>query len=238
VGTLLVFPLLPQAWNLITLLLLSGLLGVMLFREYAVTTSSKSLVVLTGLSTFMRELVLSPSLILLPLAYVFPKASLVMFGGGVVAIPLLQQELVQTHHWLTTQPFLDGVAIGQLTPGPITVVATFAGYAVAGSPGAAVATMAMYIPAFVFMLSSTSVLKRLRHSVLFQGMLQGIMAGALGMMGATAILLGRASIISIWTAGLTLLSLVLLIRWKVPPVYVVLGAMLIGLLRIVFSQFF
>ncbi|MBA2681783.1 MAG: chromate transporter [Ktedonobacteraceae bacterium] len=71
-----------------------------------------------------------------------------MFGGGVVAIPLFQQELVQTYHWLTPQQFLDGVAIGQLTPGLLTVVATFAGYAVAGSPGALVATVAM-LPSLV-----------------------------------------------------------------------------------------
>lgn len=121
-----------------------------------------------------------------------------MFGGGVVALPLFQQELVQTTHWLTPQQFLDGVAIGQLTPGPITVVATFAGYAVAGFPGAIVATVAMYLPSFALMLGATPLLMRLRHSSVVQRMLQGIMAGALGMMGATAVLLGRAAITNLW----------------------------------------
>jgi chromate transporter len=217
---LLVFPVLPQAWNLITLLLLSGLVGMLFFRERTTTVGSTSMIAVSGMVVFLREVArsLSPGLVvLLPLAFVFLKASLVMFGGGVVAIPLFQQELVQTYHWLTPQQFLDGVAIGQLTPGPITVVATFAGYAVAGSLGALVATAAMYLPPFVLMLGVTPLLMRLRHSSLVQGMLQGIMAGALGMMGATALLLGRAAITNIWQVILALVSLVLLIWWKVPP---------------------
>ena len=238
VGVLLVFPVLPQAWNLITLLLLSGLVGMLYFRGRTTTVGSTSVIGVAGMGAFMREaaLSLSPGLVvLLPLAFVFLKASLVMFGGGVVAIPLFQQELVQTYHWLTPQQFLDGVAIGQLTPGPITVVATFAGYAVVGSLGAPVATAAMYLPPFVLMLGVTPLLMRLRHSSLIQGMLQGIMAGALGMMGATALLLGRAAIMNIWQVILVLVSLVLLIWWKVPPVYVILAAAALGLLRLLFS---
>lgn len=214
VGVLLVFPVLPQAWNLITLLLLSGLVGILFFHERTTTVGSTSVIGVAGMGAFMREaaLSLSPGLVvLLPLAFVFLKASLVMFGGGVVAIPLFQQELVQIYHWLTPQQFLDGVAIGQLTPGPITVVATFAGYAAAGSMGALVATAAMYLPPFVLMLGVTPLLMRLRHSSLVQGMLQGIMAGALGMMGATALLLGRAAITNPWQVLLALVSLALLI---------------------------
>lgn len=233
VGMLLIFPVLPQAWNLITLLLLSGVIGVFLFRAQSVTVSSKSLVLLSVVSAFAREAVISPALVLLPLALVFVKASLVMFGGGVVAIPLFQQELVQTHHWLTAQQFLDGVAIGQLTPGPVTVIATFAGYGVAGTSGALVATVAMYAPSFALMLTSTPLLMHLRQSSIVQGMLQGIMAGALGMMGATAILLGRAAITGLWPAALAVVSLVLLVRWKVPPIYVIVGAALLGVLRLV-----
>src|SRR5258708_37635488 len=181
------------------------------FRERSTTVGNSSMIAVSGMVAFVREASLSllPSLlVLVPLALVFLRASLVMFGGGVVAIPLFQQELVQTYHWLTPQQFLDCVAIGQLTPGPITVVATFAGYAVAGSLGALVATVAMYLPPFVLMLGVTPLLMRLRHSSLVQGMLQGIMAGALGMMGATALLLGRAAIMNIWQVILVLVSLV------------------------------
>ncbi|SRR6266849_3446471 len=238
VGILLIFPVLPQAWNLITLLLLSGLVGMFCFRERSTTVGNTSMIAVSGMVAFVREasLSLSPSLlVLVPLALVFLKASLVMFGGGVVAIPLFQQELVQTHHWLTERQFLDGIAIGQLTPGPITVVATFAGYAVSGTLGAVVATAAMYVPPFVLMLSSTPLLMRLRHSSIAQGLLQGIMAGALGMMGATAFLLGRAAITSFWTGAVALVSLVLLVRWKISPTYVILGAALLSLLQLLFS---
>jgi chromate transporter len=238
VGILLVFPVLPQAWNLITLLLLSGLVGMLCFRRSANTIQSSSMVAVSGLFAFLREATLSLApglLVLFPLAFVFLKASLVMFGGGVVAIPLFQQELVQTYHWLTPQQFLDGVAIGQLTPGPITVVATFAGYAVEGLLGAVVATAAMYLPPFVLMLFATPVLLRLRDSALVQGMLAGIIAGALGMMGATAVLLGRAAITNLWQVALLLVSVVLLLLWKVPPVSVILTVALLGLLRLLFA---
>jgi chromate transporter len=115
VGILLVFPVLPQAWNLITLLLLSGLIGMLFFRKRSTTVGSTGMIAVSGIVTFLREVTasLSPGLVVLfPLAFVFLKASLIMFGGGVVAIPLFQQELVQTYHWLTPQQFLDGVAIG------------------------------------------------------------------------------------------------------------------------------
>jgi chromate transporter len=238
VGILLVFPVLPQAWNLITLLLLSGLVGMLCFRERSTTIQSSSMIAGATLLAFVREATffLSPGLLILfPLAFVFLKASLVMFGGGVVAIPLFQQELVQTYHWLTPQQFLDGVAIGQLTPGPITVVATFAGYAVAGLMGAVVATAAMYLPPFVLMLSATPLLQLVRHSSLVQGMLQGIMARALGMMGATAILLGRAAITTLWQAVLAVVCAALLIRWKVSPVALIAGVAALGLLQILLS---
>ncbi|GHO94659.1 chromate resistance transporter [Reticulibacter mediterranei] len=238
VGILLIFPVLPQVWNLITLLLLSGLIGMLCMRSYSTTVQSGSLLAVSGVLAFLREATLSLSpglLILLPLAFVFLKASLVMFGGGVVAIPLFQQELVQTYHWLTPQQFLDGVAIGQLTPGPVTVVATFAGYAVGSWPGAVVATVAMYLPSFVLMLVATPLLLRLRYSSLVQGTLQGILAGALGMMGATALLLSRTAVTNLWQAALALFCLVLLLRWNISPALVILAVALLGLLRLLFA---
>jgi chromate transporter len=237
IGVLLMFPVLPQAWNLITLLLLSGLIGMLCLRSRTTTIHSSGMLAVSGILAFLREAIFSLSpgfLVLLPLAFVFLKTSLVMFGGGVVAIPLFQQELVQTYHWLTPQQFLDGV-IGQLTSGPVTVVATFAGYAVSGLLGAGVATTAMYLLPFVLMLGATPLLMRLRHSSLVQGTLQGIMSGALGMMGATALLLGRAAITNLWQAVLALLTLVLLLRWKVSPAFVILAVALLELLRLLFS---
>lgn len=234
VGALLLFPVLPQAWNLITLLLLSGLIGLFFFRKQKTAVSSTGIVALSTLLTFVREATLAVSpglLVLIPLAFVFVKASLLMFGGGVVAIPLFQQELVQTHHWLTIPQFLDGVAIGQITPGPITVVATFAGYAVAGFLGAVVATVAMYLPSFVLMLGTAPLLLRIRQAAVVQGMLQGIMAGALGMMGATAILLGLPLLTNLWQIALLAICAVLLIRWNIPPIYLIGGAAVLGVLQ-------
>lgn len=114
------------------------------------------------------------------------------------------------------------------------MVATFAGYAVAGTLGALVTTVAMYLPPFVLMLGATPLLMRFRHSSVIQGMLQGIMAGALGMMGATAIFLGRTAITNLIQGVIACACVVLLIRWKVPPVYVILGGAALGVLQFLF----
>jgi chromate transporter len=92
---------------------------------------------------------------LLGLAWVFLKAGALLFGGGYVMIPLLEPDVVDRYGWLTRQQFLDGVALGQSTPGPIVITSTFIGYLAAGVPGALVATVAIFLPAFVFVLLLT-----------------------------------------------------------------------------------
>ena len=104
-------------------------------------------------------------------------------------------------HWLTTRQLLDGLALGQLTPGPVTTVATFAGYTVAGFPGGVVATIAVFAPSFILVLSLTPLLLRVRNAPIAKAFLKGITAGALGAIAAAAILFGRAAIIDPITAA-------------------------------------
>ena len=169
--------------------------------------------------------------LLIPLGLTFFKIGLLMFGGGLVVAPLLQQELVDSNHWLTTKQLVDGLALGQLTPGPVTTVATFAGYAVAGFPGAVIATIAVFAPSFILVLSLTPLLLRLRSSPLAKGFLTGITAGALGAIGAAALLFGRAVIVDPFTAIIALASLILLLRWNLNTTYLIFGAALLGVGR-------
>ncbi len=246
---LVVIPLLPPAINLLTILLVAGLVGVLLFRgsfrreaakqEAAATpsdapkadTSVKS--VLAAPLVWVKALAAAaaPSAGLLSIGLVFFKIGLLMFGGGLVIAPLLQQELVDERHWLTTRQLVDGLALGQLTPGPVTTVATFAGYTVAGFPGGVLATIAIFAPSFILVLSLTPLLLRVRSAPIARAFLKGITAGALGAIAAAAILFGRAAIIDPFTAIIALVSLALLLRWNVNTVFLIGGAGLLGLGR-------
>src|SRR5262249_8686657 len=141
---LVVVPLLPSSVNLLTILLVAGVAGVLLytrsFRREArasaeatpaadapKTNNSVKSVIAAALLSVKALAAAAPSVGLLTVALVFFKIGLLMFGGGLVIAPLLQQELVDGPHWLTTRQLVDGLALGQLTPGPVTTVATFAG---------------------------------------------------------------------------------------------------------------
>ena len=232
--------LLPPSINLVFILLASGVVGILVYghtpappaseldqqqekQESRRNTTPKSLL-------FVPFLVSKISL-LIPLALVFLKIGLLMFGGGLLVATLLQQELVDGLHWLTTRQLLDGLALGQLTPGPVSVVATFVGYTVAGPPGAVVATVAVFLPSFVLVLSLTPLLRRIRNLPWAKGFLKGITAGALGAIAAAGISLGLVAIVDVITAAIALISLLLLIRWNINTFFLIAGAAVIGLLR-------
>jgi chromate transporter len=96
------------------------------------------------------------------LALVFLRAGGLLFGGGYVLIPLIQDSVTKQHAWLSQQQFLDGVALGQATPGPIVITATFVGYAAAGLPGALVATVAVFAPSCIFAIAPSNLLQRVQ----------------------------------------------------------------------------
>jgi chromate transporter len=159
------------------------------------------------------------------LGLTFLKVGLVFFGGGFVLIPVLYQTLVLHQGWLTAQEFIDGVAISNLTPGPISVLATFAGYRVQGISGALVATLALYLPAIVLMLILCYQYERLKDRTEVQAFLTGIVPAVIGLILSTAILLGATTLLSWRSYAFALFTLLLLIKWKVPPVWVLaLGA--------------
>lgn len=96
------------------------------------------------------------------LAWVFFKTGLIFFGGGYVLIPLLHRLMVDQYRWLSLREFLDGVALSQLTPGPLAMLATFSGFRVGGFPGALVATISIFLPCTLLMLAITSRYEKFR----------------------------------------------------------------------------
>jgi len=166
---------------------------------------------------------------LLRLVWVFAKIGAVVFGGGFVMIPFIQREVVEHYGWLTQQQFVDAIALGQITPGPILISATFIGYKMQGLTGAVVATLAIFLPSFLMTALAARQLSRLRSTPRIAGFLRGVLPAVVAMLVMAAITSGRATLWLDWRLWLlTLAALVLLVRYKVDAVYVVVGAGITG----------
>jgi chromate transporter len=153
---------------------------------------------------------------------IFLKIGAIMFGSGYVLLAFLQNDLVARTHWLTQAQLLDAVAIGQITPGPLSSTATFIGYILGGAPGAVLATLGIFLPAFCLVTLSGPLLVRLRRSPVAGAFLDGVNAASLALMIEVSWQLGRAAIIDRVTVALALVSAALLIRLRLNSVWLIL----------------
>lgn len=171
------------------------------------------------------------ALISLPaLAIAFFKVGMVFFGGGFVLIPILYQKLVEEYHWLSPSQFVDGVAISNLTPGPIAVLATFTGFHMGGVAGAIVATAAIFTPAMMLMTVISAGYDRFKDSSRAKDFLAGVTPTVVGLVASAALLLWPSSIASWRAAVLMIVALALLVRFKWHPAFVLaIGAGLAAL---------
>jgi chromate transporter len=162
------------------------------------------------------------------LGWTFLKVGCVFFGGGFVLVPILHQRMVEQLHWLTGQEFLDGVAISNLTPGPIAVLATFTGYHLHGVVGALLATAALFAPAMVLMSILSQGYTRFKDNERFQDFLSGVTPAVTGLVAGAAALLGPSALHGMSGWALTALSLVLLVRFRVHPVFPLAAGAFLG----------
>jgi len=162
---------------------------------------------------------------------VFLKVGSLLFGGGYVLIALVRAELVTRLHWISERQLLDAIAMGQATPGPLSTTATFIGYLLAGLPGAVVATIAMFLPAFFFVAISGPLVPRLRRSPLAGAVLDGVNVAALALMAVVTWPLFVSAVVDWLTLAVTAISLLLLLRFRINSMWLVLGGALLGLAR-------
>jgi chromate transporter len=167
---------------------------------------------------------------LLPLFLVFAKTGAVLFGSGYVLLAFLRADLVERFGWLTEPQLLDAIAVGQVTPGPVFTTATFIGYVLGGFAGAAVATIGIFLPAFVFVALSGPLVPRLRRSAVAGRVLDGVNVGSLALMAVVSWQLGRTALVDPLTVGLAIASLFVLVRLRINSAWLVLGGGAIGLL--------
>lgn len=160
----------------------------------------------------------------------FLKIGAVLYGSGYVLLAFLRTDFVEWLGWLTNQQLLDAVAIGQFTPGPVFTTATFIGYLVADVPGAALATLGIFLPSFIFVLLVNPLIPRLRASQVFSLLLDSVNVVSLGLMAGVTVQLGREALIDPLTVALALAAGGLLIRFKVNSTWLILGGGLAGLL--------
>jgi chromate transporter len=148
------------------------------------------------------------------------KLGVLAFGGGFTLIPLIQQEVVERLGWLTTREFMDGIALGQITPGPIMITATFVGYRIAGVVGAVASTLAVFFPSFLVLVGAVPHFDRIRQLQTIQWMIRGVLAGFIGLLVFVLVQFGQASLVD-WKAWGLAAAAFLALRWKVDLLVIV-----------------
>lgn len=167
-----------------------------------------------------------------PMFLLFLKTGAVLFGSGYVLIAFLQADFVDRLGWITQTQLLDAVAVGQVTPGPVFTTATFIGYLLGGATGAIVATVGIFLPAFLFVALSGPLLPRLRHSPAFRAGLDGVNVASLALMTVVTWQLGRAALVDPVAIAVAVASGVLLFRYRLNSIWLILGGAAVGFLKL------
>jgi chromate transporter len=164
-----------------------------------------------------------------PLFLTFVKIGSVLYGSGYVLLAFLRNDFVHGLGWISDQQLLDAVAVGQVTPGPVFTTATFIGYVVAGPPGALVATLGIFLPAFLFVAATHPWVPRIRSSPRASAFLDGVNITALGLMAGVLVVLGRAAVVDVPSALLAIGAAFLVLRYRVNATWLILGGAILGI---------
>jgi chromate transporter len=224
------------------ILLLAGGVGLWLFysRKLGVITLA-SLALGLAAAHLVARWVVAPggaaastdpsTAILLRLGAFLFKVGALTFGGGLTMIPFIQEQVVGQFHWLTPQEFVDGLALGQLTPGPVLMVAAYVGYKVAGISGAAVGAAAAFLPSFVMMLAILPAFDRVRRLVWMRAALRGVAPAVIGVLAVSLTRLASHALPDAFAVATLAGTVVVLIAWRVAILRVVFLGAVLGIVR-------
>lgn len=165
--------------------------------------------------------------------FYFLKIGALLFGSGYVLLAVLREDLVTRLHWVSESQLMDAVALSQATPGPFFTVATFLGYVLSGWKGAWLATVGMFVPAFVYVAATANFLPRLRKSPTASAFLDGVNAAAVALMAFVGFQFARQSVMSPLAAAIAVASAVLAFRYKVNSAWLILGGAVVGLVSMI-----
>jgi chromate transporter len=169
-------------------------------------------------------------MILLKFCWILIVVNALTIGGGFVMLPMLHREFVEKYHWLTNQEFIDAIAIGQVTPGPLTVMNAFMGYKIYGLLGAVMAMISSYLPCIIIVTLVAKYYYTYRESMIVNSSFKGIRPAVIGLLAAVAISLGNTSLVDPITFGIAIGSFVVIAFTKIDPTFVIIGSAIIGAL--------
>ena len=209
--------------DILLIFVLSGLILWVLYHELDVSRVSAGFLV-SGMSAVSQVSVWA-------VFWTFLKIGALIYGGGFALIGILQQELVLGNGWLTQQQLIDGIAIGQATPGPVFTTATFVGYIVAGWLGAVLATIGIFAPAFVFVIVEHRLMGWLKRVPAVKIFLRGVNLAVVASIIVAAGQLGRAALIDGLSVLIACATLLALFRFKIAAHWLILAGVVIGVGR-------
>ena len=217
--------------ELTVIFLAAGLLGIFIFAKApakTVASTAKSVRTPALAPLFGLVAVGANSAMTLKLFLFFFRTGLLVFGSGLVIVPFLKTYVVDQYHWLNQTQFLDSVAIGMMTPGPVVITATFVGYLLSGFAGALSATIGIFSPSFLFTVIGTPLLRRYRSDARLQGFVRGVTIAVVGVLVGTSYLVGKTAVGDALTIAIGLAALATAFYAKrVPdPVLVASGAVI------------
>ena len=210
----------------IVALLGGGALGLVWLRLYVRRSPTTNLLSLVGPAWLWQAS--SQEVPLWKLSLFFLKVGSVLYGSGYVLVAFLEGDLVQSYQWLTQQQLLDAVAIGQVTPGPVLTTATFIGVLLGGAPGGALATLAIFLPSFVFVVLLNPIIPKLRQSPVMGSFLDAINVSAMALMLFVTIRLG-VGVLTGWQPWLVFgLAALAVFRYRISAAWLVMGSCALG----------
>jgi chromate transporter len=236
-GVLLVATVWSQA-ELAALFILAGLAVIYLrawpgLRGGLLLTVAGGLLILGiwGMETFLlrADAMVGNTSVLGQILLFFTKAGAFVFGSGLAIVPFLEQGVVHDLRWLNDHQFLDAVAVAMITPGPVVITVAFIGYLVAGTVGAMVASIGIFLPVYIFTIIPAPWFQRHRHNPQLQAFAAGATAAASGAIAGAVVVLGQRAIFDLPTAAIGLLGLVLLGRFRLQEPMLVAAAGIAGL---------
>ena len=210
----------------LALLIGAGILWIVVREGRRLATSQQR----PALALGMLAPLAANSIGLIPLFLYFLKIGAILFGSGYVLLAVLRADLVLRLHWLTDAQLLDAIAVSQATPGPFFTVSTFIGYLLNGWKGAALATVGMFLPAFLYVAVTAQFLPGLRKSPIAGAFLDGVNASAVALMSFVGYQFARAALVNVSAIVVALVTLFLIFRYKINSSWLVLGGAILGIL--------
>lgn len=225
------------AINPLFLLVLSGLGMIAIKRAQKIKMNvllTPILAVMDVTKSETAQAAVGAKLSLATLFVTFFKIGAVLYGSGYVLLAFLWTDFVQNYQVLTSQQLLDAVAIGQITPGPVFTTATFIGYVIGGLPGAIIATIAIFLPSFIFVPVISLFLKKIKNSAMASDFLAGVIVASLALMASVTWTLAMSSVIDWLTAIIAVLSFIAIFMYRLNTTWLILAGGVIGLFQLFF----